>query len=93
MRLKSRWSGGRGTFPSETIGGVWLRKLGRGIWCGINGERFFRKIEAWNFEKREKNWSSSCRGVEELMKQCKPCQNPRGQSECGQYGFGMDTVT
>lgn len=28
-------------------------KLGWGNQCGMNGKRFFRKMEAWNFEKCE----------------------------------------
>lgn len=70
----SCWGGRRGTSP-ETVGGFGCKNwLGLGNWCEINGKRFFRKMEAWSFEKCEKN--ERCGEVWELMKQMKAEPEP-----------------
>lgn len=48
-------SGGKSTSLSEARGRGDKIDLGRGNWCAIKGKRFFRKMEAWSFEKCAKN--------------------------------------
>lgn len=74
---------GPATLPLKLERRVWLKKndLGRGNRCGIKGKRFFRKMEAWGFEKceeLEQQLQGSLRGINETMKAMPVLMRPEG---------------